>query len=163
MNNHEVQRELSECSTELAHVKNLVDGLGAASAIVPYLTKYAVIRACGSIEWSFKTIIADYCSRRSKQQVKRFLTRRVREGSANPSYDMICRFLHDFDSDWKRDFKSKIDQEPDKTILLLSLQSLVDARNDFAHGGNPSASITDVLTYFLHARRILETMDDVVK
>lgn len=163
MNNTEVQRELDNCSNELSHVKQLVDELGVTSTIVPYLTKYAMIRACGSIELSFKTIIADYCSRRSKKQVKRFLARRVREGSANPTYDMICSFLNDFDEDWKRDFKSKIDQEVDKTILLMSLQSLVDSRNDFAHGGNPSASLSDVLMYFSNAIRIIETMDDVVQ
>lgn len=162
MNNADVQLELTNCAAELAHVKTLVDGLGITSTIVPYLTKYAVIKACGSIELSFKAIIADYCSHRSKKQVKRFLTRRIREGSANPSFDNFCKFLLDFDEDWKKAFKAQIDLEPNKANLLTSLQSLVDARNDFAHGGNPSASITDVLVYFNHATRIVEIMDSVV-
>lgn len=162
MNNLDVKQELDGCWVELNHVKTLVDGLGIASAIVPYLTKYAVIRACGSIELSFKTTIADYCSRRSKKQIKRFLSRRIREGSANPSFNIICKYLLDFDEDWKRTFKTKIDNEPNKANLLTSLQSLVDARNDFAHGGSPSATISDVLTYFTHARRIMEIMDEVI-
>jgi len=111
---------------------------------------------------SFKTIIADFCSHRSKKQIKRFLTKKVREGSANPSFDNICKFLRDFDEDWKKTFKAQIDQEPNKANLLTSLQSLVDARNNFAHGGNPSASINDVLAYFNHASRIIAIMDSVV-
>ena len=97
MNNLDVKEELDNCLIELNHVKSLVDGLGIASAIAPYLTKYAVM-----------------------------------------------------------------DAEPNKANLLTSLQSLVDARNDFAHGGNPNATISDVLTYFTHARRIMEIMDDVI-
>jgi hypothetical protein len=162
MNNDDVKKELDRCWAELNHVKTLIDGLGIASAIVPYLTKYTIIRACGAIELSFKTIIADHCSHRCKKQIKRFLSRRVREGSANPSFDIICRFLLDFDEDWNASFKKQISLHPDKASLLTSLQSLVDARNDFAHGGNPGASISDILTYFTNARRVIEIMDNVI-
>lgn len=161
MNNVDVQRSLDDCDTELAHVRTLIEALGASTA-VPYLTKYAVIRACGSIETSFKSIIADHCSHRSKAQVKRFLDRRVREGSANPSYDRICTFLKDFDEQWLVAFKASVNAEANKSALLDSLQSLVDARNDFAHGGNPSSSIGDVLNYFANSRRVIELLDHVV-
>lgn len=162
MNNLNVQQVLDDCSTELSHVKSLVDGLGITSSIVPYLTKYALIKASGSIEQAFKTVIADFCSRRSKKQVKRFLRKRIREGSANPSYDNMCGFLDSFDKNWQVDFKAKVGSEPNKAVLLNSLQSLVDARNEFAHGGSPKASISDILDYFDHARRLIEIMDDIV-
>lgn len=42
---------------------------------------------------------------------------------------------------------------------MTALQSLVDARNDFAHGGNPSASIGDVIIYYQHSRTVIEKMD----
>jgi len=162
MNNITIKQELDSCYAELTHVKIIIDGLGLTSSIVPYLTKFAIIRACGSIELSFKNLIADFCSYRGKRQVKRFLARRIRNGPANPSYDNICRFLYDFDEDWKNQFKSKISSNPDKSILLTSLQSLVDARNDFAHGGSPTATIGDILKYFDHSRKIIEIMDAVV-
>jgi hypothetical protein len=84
MNNPDVDQVLSACDAELNHVQTIIISLGATSAVVPYLTKYAVVRACGSIETSFKAVIADYCSHRSKSQVKRFINRRIRDGSANP-------------------------------------------------------------------------------
>lgn len=162
MNNTDVEQQLNSCRAELANIQAIINSLGLASNIVPYLTKYSVIRACGSIESSFKSIIADYCDHRSKVQVKRFLSKRVRGGAANPSFDMICKFLNDFDESWKVEFKSKLNAEPNKQNLKDSLQSLVDARNDFAHGGSPSASITDVLNYFSNSQRIIELMDEVV-
>jgi hypothetical protein len=162
MNNSSVENELVSCKDELDQIETLISELGLTSVISPYLAKYAIIRSCGSIETAFKTLIADRVSRRGNNQVKRFLRRRIREGSANPSFENICKFLLDFDETWKNDFKANVNSDPNKSSLLLSLQSLVDARNDFAHGGNPTVSITDILRYFDDARRILEKLDLIV-
>lgn len=163
MNNSEVQRLLDDCSAELSHVTGLITGLGVASNAAPYLTKYAIIRACGGIEQAFKSILCDFSSRRSKKQVKRFLGRRVRESSMNPSYENICRLLKDFDEEWYEEFKDHIKAAPDKSVWMTSLTSLVDARNEFAHGGNPSSSITDVISYFQNCRAVIEVLDAKVK
>ncbi len=162
MNNTDVEQQLNNCQLELTNIQSIITGLGVTSNIVPYLTKYSVIRACGSIESAFKTVIADYCEHRSKRQVKRFISKRIREGSANPSFDMICRFLGEFDENWKTNFKNQLNLEPNKQNIKDSLQSLVDARNDFAHGGNPSASINDVISYYGNSRKIIEIMDQVI-
>lgn len=162
MNNTDVEQQLNSCQLELTNIQGIITGLGVTSNIVPYLTKYSVIRACGSIESAFKTVIADYCEYRSKRQVKRFISKRIREGSANPSFDMICKFLGEFDEDWKTNFKNQLNLEPNKQNMKDSLQSLVDARNDFAHGGNPSASINDVISYYGNSRKIIEIMDQVI-
>lgn len=162
MNNADVHQELVACEFELNDVQGIINTLGVTSSAVPYLTKYAVVRACGAIEVSFKAVIADYCSHRSKKQVKRFIDRRIREGSANPTIENMHRFLVDFDAGWKTAFKEALELEPNKAKLMTSLQSLVDARNDFAHGGNPTTSMVDVITYFGHAKRVIEIMDSVV-
>ena len=162
MNNTEVQILVDQCETELQHVKGIIVGLGITSAIVPYLTKYALIKACGTIEVSFKSIIADFCSKRSKKQIKRFLTRRVRENSANPSYSNICALIKDFDEDWHSLFKTLIDANPRKSTLLDHLESLVDGRNEFSHGGNPTISINNIIDYFADAKIVIGILDSVV-
>lgn len=162
MKNADVQLLLDNCATELAQVQILIHGLGMASSINPYLTKYALIRACGTIEQSFKAIVADFCAKRSKKQLKRFLELRVRDSSMNPSYSNMIRLLKDFDETWADTFKASLDASPDKAAFMLSLQSLVDARNDFSHGGNPSTTIGDVLTYFTHSRAVVEFLDAAV-
>lgn len=162
MNNVDVQRDLSQCEQELDHVRLAIDTLGLMSPVAPYLTKYALIRACGAIEVSFKAIISDHCCRRSKRQVQRYINRKIRNGSANPSHSNITKFLNEFDEGWKDQFNSKLNAEADKPALIGALQSLVDARNEFAHGGSPSLSITDVIRYFANGRRVIELMDEVV-
>ncbi len=162
MNNQDVEASLDECQNDLIKVKAIIDSLGPASNIVPYLTMYAVIKACGTIEVAFKAVIADHCSRRSKKQVKNFLDNRIRDSSYNPKYDLICKILMDFDEYWERQFKAQLSLRPDAAALRTSLTSLVDARNDFAHGGNPVVTIADVAMYFAHARCVIEVLDQVV-
>lgn len=162
MNNSDVANVIAQCDSELAHIQTLISATGTTSLVVPYLTKYAVVRACGCIETSFKSVIADYCSHRSKKQVKRFIDKRIRDGSANPTLSNMYSFLSDFDKSWQSTFKADLNAEPNSTQLFTSLQSLVDARNEFSHGGNPTASFADVISYYSHAKRIIEIMDAVV-
>ncbi len=162
MNNGDVAKVIAQCDAELAHIQTIISATGSTSLVVPYLTKYAVVRACGCIETSFKSVIADYCSHKSKRQVKRFIDRRIREGSANPTLGNMYNFLKDFDMSWHSTFKASVNAEPNSAQMFASLQSLVDARNEFSHGGNPTASLNDVIRYYTHAKRIVEIMDAVV-
>ena len=162
MNNADVHLHLKQCREELNHIRDSITALGVMSPVAPYLTKYAVIRACGAVEVSFKNLIVDFCSKRSKKQVKRFIYMRVAKGSANPSHDNILNLLNQFDEDWKKVYKANLSADPDRRQLQDSLQSLVDARNDFAHGGNPTLSISDVLTHFSNAQKVIEHIDSVI-
>lgn len=162
MNNADVDMLLSQCRLELDHVQSCIATLGITSPVSPYLTKYAVIKACGTIEVSFKSLVADFCNKRSKKQVKRFIYKRIVRGSANPSHDNILKLLDQFDEDWKKTLQTNLKADPDKTHMISSLDSLVAARNEFAHGGNPTISMTDVLRHFDYARKVVEHIDGVV-
>ena len=162
MNNESVRNLLDECDAELANLETLVNGLGLGSTIVPYLSKYGLIKACGTIEQAFKSLVADRCSYRARLQIKNYLADKVRNSSSNPSFDNICRLLKSFDDNWKTMFKDAVNNHGRATSLKTSLQSLVDARNEFAHGGNPRVSIGDVRQYYIDAREVIEQLDAVV-
>lgn len=162
MNNADVNMLLDLCRKELDHVQSCITTLGITSPVAPYLTKYAVIKACGTIEVSFKSLIADFCNKRSKKQIKRYINRRIVRGSANPSHDNILKLLDQFDEDWKKKFKANLGADTDKTHMLSSLDSLVAARNEFAHGGNPTISMSDVIRHFDFSKRVVEHIDAVV-
>jgi RiboL-PSP-HEPN len=162
MNNTDVQKMLDDCDVDLKAVKSIIDSLGYSSNIVPYLNRYAIIKACGTVEVAFKSIIADHCSRRAKKQVKTYLSRKIKNSSSNPSFENICNLLGDFDKDWKKDFKDKLKACPNHSSLTTSIQSLVDARNEFAHGGSPSVTISDVISYFSDFREVLNILDSII-
>jgi RiboL-PSP-HEPN len=159
MNNVNVQQILDACANELNQIKAIIDNLGQTSNPVPFLTKYSIIRACGAIEVSYKNIVADYCSWRSKPQVKNYIDSKVRESSRNPSYSNICQLLEEFDSTWNSTFKTNAKALPDITDIQTSLDSLVDARNEFSHGGNPTITIGDIIAHFTNSRKLVELID----
>jgi hypothetical protein len=163
MNNPDVEKMLIECEFELNKVKSMIDSLGWNSNIVPFLNKYAIIKACGTVEVAYKAIVADHCNRRTKIQVKNYIDKKVRDSSRNPTYSNLCGLLKEFDDSWNNDFKNRVSSHPSGNVIPDSLNSLVSARNDFAHGGNPSITINDVVSHFSMCRIALELMDDIVK
>ncbi len=163
MNNSDVEKMLSECDAELNKVKNMIESLGWNSNIVPFLNKYAIIKACGTIEVAYKAIISDYCNMQTTSQVKKYIDKNVRDSSKNPTYSNICSLLKEFDDAWNDEFKEKIKNHVNGNIIPDSLNSLVDARNDFAHGGNPTITINDVFTHYSMCRIAIELMDTIVQ
>lgn len=162
MNNLAVRDWLDECNADLLTVLNLVALLGYGNYVVPYLNKYALIRACGAIETAYKSLVADHCSKSSKKEVQNFIDSQVRDRSRNPSYDAVIQMLKAFSGTWSDQYKARISALPTSAAIISSHKSLVEARNDFAHGGNPSTTVQDVIDYFLHCRVAVEILDDII-
>jgi hypothetical protein len=161
MNNVDAMTYIDSCNDELSKIKNIIDSLGHTSNVVPYLTKYAIIKSCGTIELSFKTILSDYCSNNQSQQVKNYIDKTLRDSSMNPSYDNICNLLNNFDENWKANFKSKVGNLANPEKIKASLQSLNVSRNNFAHGGNPTTSFQSVVEYFNDSIEIIKLLDTI--
>jgi len=83
MNNSSVKKSLDDSALDLKQAKCIIDTLGYSSSVVPYLSKYAIIKACGTIEQAFKNIVYDYCSHKSKKQVKQYLSKKILDSPAN--------------------------------------------------------------------------------
>lgn len=162
MNNQSVKQILDDTFDDLSNALAIVTSNGATSPEVPYINKYSVIKACGAIEISFKALVTDCCNYKAKQQIKNYINTKVKEGSMNPSYSNICGLLKSFDTNWNESFKKMINLHPDKNQILTSLDSLVASRNEFAHGGNPTASIVDSIRYYTEAIKMIEILDIIL-
>ena len=161
MNNSNEQQSIDVCTAELQRIFHLIEGLGHMSPIVPFLTNYSIVRACGTIEFSFKTIISDLHSGHSPQ-VQNYVDNTIRNSSMNPSRDNICKTLKRFDEDWNRAFKQKLNEHEHSERLKDSIDSLNNARNSFAHGDSPSSSFENIRNYFTDCVLIMNMLDEVV-
>lgn len=161
MNNLTAEVSLNDCSAELLKIQQGIDFLHQSHSMVPFLTNYAVIKCCGTIEYCFKTIISDFHST-SSNQAKNYIENTFLNSSMNPSKDNICKSLKQFDDQWLASFKNLLNLEPNKSRIDSSLSSLNQARNSFAHGSNPAISFASLVTYFQDARKIIEILDQVV-
>lgn len=160
MNNVEAQNSIDKCLEELQRIYHLVEGHGT-SPIVPFLTNYSVVRACGTIEFCFKTIISDFLAGHSTQ-IGNYIDNTIRNSSMNPSRDNICSTLKKFDIEWNTRFKQLLNDHEHSERLKSSLNSLNSSRNSFAHGDPLTSSFDDVRNYFNDSVLIIEMLDSVV-
>jgi hypothetical protein len=152
---------MNDCFNELQKIQESINFVGQTHSIVPFLTNYAVIKCCGTIENSFKTIITDFHNT-LPQHAKNYIEETFYKSSMNPSKDNIHKSLEKFNPNWNSAFKQKLSQEPYKSRIESSLKSLNEARNEFAHGGRPAVSFHSIQLYFKDAKRIIEILDEVV-
>ncbi len=160
MNNIEVNGILEACREELKSINSLIVGLGGG-AVPDYIQRYAVIRATGTIETGFKTIIADKVDEDSHIQVKNFIQKKIRKSSCNPSLGQIENMLTEFDERWKSKFDELLALE-DRPGLKGALSELVNTRNGFAHGGVTSLNIQTIIQHFESGIKVLRILDSVV-
>ena len=73
MNNSDVQLLLDECDSDFQRIDQIIYVLTNTNPAVPFLTKYAVIKACGTLEQAFKVIISDFSCVGQSLQVKNFI------------------------------------------------------------------------------------------
>lgn len=161
MNNENALASIDICNAELNRIFHLIEGLGHMSPVVPFLTNYSIVRACGTIEFCFKTIISDLHSGHSPQ-VQNYVDNTIRNSSMNPSRENICKTLRRFDEEWNTNFKDKLNIHEHSSRIKSSIDSLNNARNSFAHGETPSSSFENIKNYFEDSVIILEMLDEVV-
>lgn len=161
MNNRDVNEQLQTCARELEGIQQFLNGMGDAATPTPYMKRYAVIRASGAIEVGFKQIIADKVDSDCQVQVKNFIRKKIRESSVNPKLGQIQNILSDFDLRWSKKFEELISLS-DKPRYNGALTKLVNARNEFAHGGTPNIDIASTIEYFNGGCEVLKILDQVV-
>ncbi|NQD69986.1 hypothetical protein HP439_04525 [Sphingobacterium shayense] len=159
MNNRNVQSLINECDSDFERIERIIEVLTNTNPAVPFLTKYAIIKACGTLEQAFKTLISDFGCAGQSSQIKRFVNISFRESSINPNLNNIYSSLSKFDNQWNDDFKRYLHSDTDCTRIKTSIKSLNNARNQFAHGGNPTVTFSDVKDYFDDAKKIISYLE----
>lgn len=162
MNNQSALTFIEECEFDLERIELIIQALGSTNNAVPYLTKYSIIKVCGTLEQCFKTIISDFCTHNQSPQAVKFIDISFRESSINPNIQNIHKSLSKFDEDWNKEFKRQLKANVNKLRIQDSIKSLNNARNQFAHGGNPTVTFNDVKNYYVDAKIIIEMLDSII-
>ena len=123
-----------------------------------YLVAYAVIKASGSLEVVFKNIIFDYLSFNTREATSLYLEKMILDSSCNPNAGNMSNMLQNISSSKRKIFDEKVKESEKKD----KLNSLVQLRNDFAHGDSINISIDTVIKYFDAGKSIVYILDEVV-
>lgn len=160
MNNQNFLTNIDESKEDLQRIRNLISAIGSMSPVAGYLTKFALIRVCGTLEICYKTLIADFYESVSPE-MQRYITIHVREASLNAKYENIKKVLKEFSEEKSNDYKNIINARVDKEQILAAMSTLNTARNEVAHGGNMALSIADICNHFEKAVCVLEELDNL--
>ena len=148
--------KLDSCKKELENINSIIKKEPLSDS-VKYLTSYAVVLATGCIELVFKEMLFDAVSAGCSDEAKCFLNNQIIESSCNPTVKKINDYLSKMGTDCKKSF-SLIEKSNDASRL----QSLVNLRNSFALGYQISASISDVIEYFVSGSIILSNLERIL-
>lgn len=157
MNNTQ-KRILDDCKNELERIKNWIQG-NTTHTNVKYLVSYAIVKSSGSIESVFKLMIHDFLSTNCISETNKFLEKHIIDSSANPTTGVMESFLEKFDGERKIKFNELLKNTREKG----DLNSLVNLRNNIAHGRGVNTSINEVEKYFNSGKSVLMKLEEVLK
>lgn len=148
---------INDCKTELSKIETYIKS-NSLDSNCPYLISYSVIRACGTIEKVLKQLFYDHLIKNTNNEAKNYFEKNILESSWNPSCGQIQRILDIINPDWSVQFQTLTNASNDK----MHLKSLVNLRNDFAHGQTITASISSIIGYYDGACNILKILDSII-
>ena len=127
-----------------------------------HLIRYAVIICAGAVERAYKSIIADYVTQNASAENDRYVNTVVRNSKNNPRLQNINALLKQFNEKWNDDFNREIKVRASYNMDVQNLASLVEARNDVAHGKSVTCSLEDIIRYYLSARQLVSKLEVVL-
>ena len=155
----ELSSQLDDCADELQKIKKRIDG-DKFDDMVAFLQRYAIIKACGTIEAVIKNMIADHVDAGAGTELQNYISVKIRDSSANPKWGKIAAILNEFSSEWRATFEAKLSSHSNEKG---SLNSLVQLRNDFAHGRSPNATINTIIQYYYDSIVIVKLVEDTLE
>lgn len=150
--------KIDDTREELKSIRSWINNGNQFDSKTRYLVSYAVIKACGTVEVIFKTLIYDYLCENANEGAKNYFEKAILESSCNPSTGNMGNILQNISGHWKKTFDKRVKESGEKD----KLNSLVQLRNDFAHGDSIGVSVDTVINYFESAIKILIILDEVI-
>lgn len=158
----ELQELIDECTAEINDIETRIATMSALDKEVRYLTHYALIKASGTAEFVYRSIVADYFSALSDSRIDTYLDASVRKSSMSIKCDMMCKLLGKFDDQWQKNFRKAVGDHENGQKIIAASNSLATNRHDFAHGKTPTATFNDIKNYYFDVLELIKIFDSVV-
>lgn len=103
-----------------------------------------------------KYILIDYIEGRSSREIVNYITKRL-DRFTNPKYSAIAQLVGLFNRDWAKKLENDFDSRYKTTI-----NSVVNLRNQLAHGENTPVSLPQIREYYADVKRFVALLHDVI-
>lgn len=159
----ELQDMLANCTAELNDIEVRINSSPPLDKSRQYFTNYALIKACGTVEFVYRSIVADHFSQLSNSRIDTYLDSTVRQGSNSAKYENMKKLLNKFDRQWGNAFQATVQGLVNGSRLIDASNSLVTNRHNFAHGKAPTATFLEIKQYYLDVVQLITVFDSIVQ
>ena len=127
--------------------------------IQSYLAKYLCVQASGHLENVIKQLIEEYHDGSCKKSTANFVNFKLKHFT-NIDTEKLKKLLKDFDSEWEKQFDSKVSER-----CLSSLTSIISNRHLIAHGSAQSSNISYkmMVQYYFDLKEIIVVLRTIIK
>ena len=156
MRNRELSRQIESINSLLQHPIMATGDI----EILGHLGRYLCVLTAGFLESSVKGIYGDFIRRSSIPPIERFALadlRRIRNPKARRLVDTAGRFK----SEWANDLETFLNEDDKRR--WNAIDSIMNNRNQIAHGGAVGISVDSVREYLPHCIEVVEFIERQVQ
>jgi hypothetical protein len=117
-------------------------------------SKYLCVLTSGFLEISVRTIYGEYARRRSHPNVGDFVEGHLSRFQ-NPKMEKILQITQHFNAGWRQKLEAATEGE-----LKDAVDSIVNNKNNIAHGNQVNITYGTMKRYFDDAVRVIEMIED---
>ena len=131
------------------HIPTLADDPYLQSNLV----KFACVLVCGYIEVSLRDILQEYTRTRASVEVGKYVSRQL-ERTRNPKMEIILQLVGAFSQDWDNNIRDQT-----RGRLKDHVDSLINDRNQIAHGKDVGLSFIQLQEYYQSALSVIALIE----
>jgi hypothetical protein len=117
------------------------------------LARFMCVLASGLIEQAVVSLLEDYARTRCHPRVQRYTQHQLSK-LQNAKYEDILSLVGRFDPTWRKHFSDNVSDE-----VQSAIDSIVNNRNQIAHGKQVNISLGTFSQYYILAKRFLVDME----
>jgi hypothetical protein len=117
------------------------------------LARYLCVLVSGYLETAMRDIYGQYAATRCSPQVLRYVNHHLGRFS-NPKMGKIRALAGLFDPEWQESLGGTVDEE-----IEAAIDSVVNLRNQIAHGQDTGVSYAVVADYYKKAQRLVQAIE----
>ena len=149
-----------DLNRELNRLRNLISRTNLATEDIElqgHWGQYLCVRAAGFVESGLQAIYSDYAWSSSSVQVARYVNSRL-EAIYNPNAQRFMDVAGSFSPTWREELQEYLQR--DDGLRKEALDSIMNNRNQIAHGKNVGITVHRVRDYMERCVEVLEFIED---
>ena len=152
----------TDLTLRLLQIRQLIDRTGVATQDVElqgHWGRYLCVVVAGFLETGLQTLYTEFAENSASEHVAHYVRGRL-ERVTNPNARRFVEVARSFNRRWGEQLEEYLDLETDRGSRKNALDSIMNNRNQIAHGGAVRISVSLVRDYLDLVVQVLEFIED---